>query len=126
MRAPRVPRTLRLRGVQMHIGSQLTEARPFEDAVRKLLPLVKRLKAAHGLEFFSIGGGLGIVYNPLLASGPSVWWQSARAKEILTPDRYAAKLVLLLACRSACVDSSSSRAGSSPAMRASLSPASNT
>src|SRR5580698_2808340 len=89
-------KNLRLRGVQMHIGSQLTEARPFEDAVRKVLPLVQRLKAKHGLEFFSIGGGLGIVYDPALASGPSAWWQSARAKKILTPDRYAAKLVPLL------------------------------
>ncbi len=89
-------KNLRLRGLQMHIGSQLTEARPFEDAVRKVLPLVQRLKARHDLEFFSIGGGLGIVYNPALDSGPSTWWQSARAKKILTPDRYAAKLVPLL------------------------------
>jgi diaminopimelate decarboxylase len=89
-------KNLRLRGLQMHIGSQLTEARPFVDAVRKVLPLVKRLKAAHGLEFFSIGGGLGIVYDPALASGQSAWWQSARAKKILTPDSYAARLVPLL------------------------------
>src|SRR5438094_5940489 len=53
-------KNLRLRGVQMHIGSQITAVRPFEDAVRKVLPLVRRLKARHGLEFFSIGGGLGI------------------------------------------------------------------
>ena len=58
-----------LRGVQMHIGSQLTEVGPFERAVRKVLPLVTRLKARHGLEFFSLGGGLGIVYKPALASG---------------------------------------------------------
>jgi diaminopimelate decarboxylase len=89
-------KNLRLRGLQMHIGSQLTEARPFVDAVRKVLPLVQRLKAGHGLEFFSIGGGLGIVYDPALASGPSAWWQSNRAQKILTPDRYAARLVPLL------------------------------
>ncbi len=89
-------KNLRLRGLQMHIGSQLTEARPFEAAVRKVVPLVKRLQAAHDLEFFSIGGGLGIVYDPALASGPAVWWQSARARKILTPARYAARLVPLL------------------------------
>ncbi len=89
-------KNLRLRGLQMHIGSQLTEVRPFVEAVRKVLPLVKRLTARHGLEFLSIGGGLGIVYDPALASGPAAWWQSARARKILTPDRYAARLVPLL------------------------------
>src|SRR5580700_8074870 len=53
---------LRLRGLQMHIGSQITGVAPFEQAVRKVLPLVHQLKEKHGLEFFSIGGGLGIVY----------------------------------------------------------------
>ena len=45
-------KNLHLRGVQMHIGSQLTSVQPFEQAVRKVLPLVTRLKAKHGLEFF--------------------------------------------------------------------------
>jgi len=87
---------IRLRGLQTHIGSQLTQVRPFEEAVRKLLPLVERLKARHGLEFFSIGGGLGIVYDPALESGPGGWWQSGKAKKILTPAKYAATLVPLL------------------------------
>src|SRR3989440_6250684 len=76
-------KNLRLRGVQMHIGSQITEVTPFEQAVRKTLPLVKRLKEKHGLEFFSIGGGLGIVYEPALASGPADWWDSAAARHII-------------------------------------------
>jgi len=87
---------LRLRGFQMHIGSQLTSVQPFEQAVHKVLPLVKRLKAAHGLEFFSIGGGLGIVYNPALESGQPDWWRSPQSKTILTPTLYAARLVPLL------------------------------
>jgi len=87
---------LRLRGLQMHIGSQLTTVSPFEQAVRKVIPLVERLKAKHGLEFFSIGGGLGIIYDPALASGDPQWWQSAAAKQILTPRTYAARLVPLL------------------------------
>ena len=62
-------KNLRLRGVQMHIGSQLTDVAPFEAAVKKALPLVRELTALYGLEFFSIGGGLGIVYKPALASG---------------------------------------------------------
>ena len=78
-------KNLRLRGLQMHIGSQLTTVSPFEKAVRKVLPLVAKLKAKYGLEFFSIGGGLGIVYEPALASGTAAWWRSAAAKNILTP-----------------------------------------
>jgi diaminopimelate decarboxylase len=89
-------KNLKLRGLQMHIGSQLTTVSPFEQAVRKVVPLVERLKAKHGLEFFSIGGGLGIIYDPALASGDPKWWQSAAAKKILTPRTYAARLVPLL------------------------------
>jgi diaminopimelate decarboxylase len=89
-------KNLRLRGLQTHIGSQLTSVKPFEEAVRKLLPLVMRLKEKHGLEFFSIGGGLGIVYNPALASSSPKWWRSPAGRKILTPDIYAATLVPLL------------------------------
>ncbi|MGH7990690.1 MAG: diaminopimelate decarboxylase [Limisphaerales bacterium] len=87
---------IRLRGVQMHIGSQLTTVSPFENAVRKVLPLVKKLKEKYALEFFSIGGGLGIVYQPALASGSENWWKTAAAKNILTPQKYAARLLPLL------------------------------
>lgn len=90
-------KNLRLRGFQMHIGSQITAVDPFEEAVGKVVPLVRRLKEKHGLEFFSIGGGLGIVYKPALASGPERWWKSSKeAKNILTPEKYAARLVPLL------------------------------
>ncbi len=89
-------KNLRLRGLQMHIGSQITEIAPFEKAVRKVLPLVEKLKARHGLEFFSIGGGLGIIYQSALASGQPSWWDERGAKDVLTPARYAARLVPLL------------------------------
>ena len=87
---------LRLRGIQMHIGSQITAVSPFEKAVGKMLPLAARLKAKHGLEFFSIGGGLGIVYEPALASGASEWWKLPKAKNILTPQKYAERLAPVL------------------------------
>jgi diaminopimelate decarboxylase len=89
-------KNLRLRGVQMHIGSQLTTVSPFEQAIQKVLPLVKKLKEKYALEFFSIGGGLGIVYQPALASGTTDWWNSAAAKNVLTPAKYAARLLPLL------------------------------
>jgi diaminopimelate decarboxylase len=88
-------KNLRLRGLQMHIGSQLTDVRPFELAVKKVVPLVQQLKAKHGIEFFSIGGGVGIVYEPALASGAADWW-GKDGKNILTPQKYAAKLLPLL------------------------------
>jgi diaminopimelate decarboxylase len=89
-------KNLRLRGVQMHIGSQLTDVAPFETAVKKALPLVRELSARHGLEFFSIGGGLGIVYKPALASGSPAWWSTSEGSAIMTPARYAERLIPLL------------------------------
>ena len=89
-------KNLRLRGLQMHIGSQVTRTRPFEQAVRKVLPVLQRLKEKYALEFFSIGGGLGIVYQPALASGTAAWWKTPPAKDILTPQKYAGELMPLL------------------------------
>jgi diaminopimelate decarboxylase len=73
-------RHIQIVGVQMHIGSQITEAEPFAKAVRKVSPIVRDLKARYGIEFFSIGGGLGIVYEASIASGRGDWWD-ARTKK---------------------------------------------
>jgi diaminopimelate decarboxylase len=89
-------KNLWLRGVQMHIGSQLTTVSPFEKAINKVLSLVRRLAEKYELEFFSIGGGLGIVYQPALVSGTESWWKTTTAKNILTPQKYAARLLPLL------------------------------
>jgi len=66
---------INLVGVQMHIGSQITEAEPFAAAIDKVAPLVQELKSNYGLKFFSIGGGLGIVYESSFASGERKWWK---------------------------------------------------
>ncbi len=89
-------KNVRLRGLQMHIGSQLTEVKPFEQAVRKMVPLIKRLKEQYGLDFFSLGGGMGILYENALLSGLPEWWQSAGARSVLTAENYAAALLPLL------------------------------
>ena len=86
-------KNIHLRGLQMHIGSQLTQVAPFDAAVRKVSPLAKKLKDQHGIEFLSIGGGLGIMYEDALASGDVKWWNRKAAKDILTPAKYAATLV---------------------------------
>ncbi len=72
-RASKMP-AVTVRGVQMHIGSQITEAAPFVAAIEKIAPLVSELKSKYAIEFFSIGGGLGIVYESSIASGEEVWW----------------------------------------------------
>lgn len=55
---------LRIVGVDCHIGSQLTELEPFEDALDRVLMLVDRLEAAGiRLEHLDLGGGLGIRYT---------------------------------------------------------------
>jgi diaminopimelate decarboxylase len=96
-RAARLPH-LRLRGVQMHIGSQLTSVAPFVEAVGKVLPLVQELRQRHGIEFFSVGGGLGIIYHDALASGAASWWEDQPAdRRPLTPEAYGAALRPLLA-----------------------------
>ena len=87
---------LHLRGLQMHIGSQLTEVAPFEKAVAKVVPLVEKLNAKYNFEFFSIGGGLGIQYQEALASGSPAWWKRPAAARLLTPRKYASRLVPLL------------------------------
>ena len=61
-------------GVQMHIGSQITEAGPFAAAISKVAPLVRDLKSKYKIEFFSIGGGMGIIYKRALESGSGKWW----------------------------------------------------
>jgi len=82
--------------VQMHIGSQLTQTTPYELAIKKVTPLVHKLALKHGLDFFSPGGGLGIIYKPALASGSPDWWKTPAAKGILTPATYAKALLPLL------------------------------
>jgi len=67
-------RHLEIVGVQMHIGSQITEAKPFAEAIRKVAPLVRELKSKYAIQFFSIGGGMGIIYRRALESGSGKWW----------------------------------------------------
>src|SRR5215831_4372392 len=61
-------------GVQMHIGSQITKAKPFASAIEKVAPLVRDLRSKYAIKFFSIGGGMGIIYRRALESGSGKWW----------------------------------------------------
>ncbi len=51
-------------GVDMHIGSQITELGPFDNAFRLLAELVGDLRAqGHDITHVDVGGGLGIPYH---------------------------------------------------------------
>ncbi len=55
---------LKVAGVDMHIGSQITELEPFDNAFSLLAELVAALRAdGHALSHVDVGGGLGIPYR---------------------------------------------------------------
>ncbi len=55
---------IKIVGVDVHIGSQISDLAPFEKAIVKVGGLIKRLRAAgHSITSFDIGGGLGIPYG---------------------------------------------------------------
>ncbi len=57
-------RGLRITGVDMHIGSQITDLQPFDDATRLLCELARDLMGqGHRLDHIDLGGGLGIPYH---------------------------------------------------------------
>jgi diaminopimelate decarboxylase len=65
-------------GIDMHIGSQITDLQPFDDAIALLIELVGTLRAdGHALAHVDVGGGLGIPYRTDNAPPP-------------LPDAYAA------------------------------------
>ncbi|ESZ26852.1 diaminopimelate decarboxylase [Mesorhizobium sp. L2C084A000] len=62
-RAAKLP-GIRITGIDTHIGSQITELQPFDDAFALLVDLVGALRAdGHAIEHIDVGGGLGIPYR---------------------------------------------------------------
>ena len=87
---------IKIVGIQTHIGSQIRESKPFVEALQKLVPLVKRLRERYGIEFFSIGGGIGIVYEGSLESGREEWWSDQTTKQGMTIEEYVSAVGPLL------------------------------
>jgi len=57
-------RYLKVRGVSVHIGSQITDPRPFGEAIARVGDLVRELRAdGHTIDYVDAGGGLGISYE---------------------------------------------------------------
>jgi len=56
--------SIEIKGIDCHIGSQITELQPFEDSIKKLLALIDHLKSIGILiKHMDIGGGIGIQYS---------------------------------------------------------------
>lgn len=65
---------LELRGIQCHIGSQITSVEPFEAAVRRTARLATDLKPdAPHLAYLNMGGGYGIYYKDKTAPAVSAY-----------------------------------------------------
>lgn len=57
-------RYLKAKGVSVHIGSQITDAAPFGEAMARVADLVRELRSdGHEIDYVDAGGGLGISYN---------------------------------------------------------------
>jgi diaminopimelate decarboxylase len=57
-------RGLKVIGIDVHIGSQLTDLAPFEQAYLKVAELTRQLRAdGHDIQRLDLGGGLGIPYE---------------------------------------------------------------
>ncbi len=80
-RASRKLKGLNARGLDCHIGSQITDAKPVQQAIGRVTALFKTLRSeGFGLTHLDIGGGLGITYTD--EKPPSV---AEYARAVLTP-----------------------------------------
>lgn len=66
-------------GLDCHIGSQLTEVAPFDDAVKIIKDLLLKLnKKGFNIQFIDLGGGLGITYENEMPPHPSTYMNSIK------------------------------------------------
>lgn len=72
---------IEVKGVDCHIGSQLTEIEPFIEAIDKLLVLIDNLKSK-GIEIshLDVGGGLGVPYNGETPPQPAEYTKALKAR----------------------------------------------
>jgi diaminopimelate decarboxylase len=79
-------RYLSVRGVSVHIGSQITDAAPFGEAMARVADLVRELRRdGHAIAYVDAGGGLGIDYDKPDADFPAN--VAAYARALIAPLR---------------------------------------
>ena len=72
---------LRVAGIDCHIGSQITQAAPYLDAMDRVLDLVQAIEAGGiRIEHIDFGGGLGINYHGDTPPSADALWQALLAK----------------------------------------------
>lgn len=75
---------IRVQGIDIHIGSQLTELEPFKEAYQCLAELIADLRQqGHDISIVDIGGGLGISYDDNGPQPPDLADYAALAYDIL-------------------------------------------
>jgi diaminopimelate decarboxylase len=80
-------RNLKVRGVSVHIGSQITDVAPFAEAMARVGELVNTLRSdGHRIDYIDAGGGLGIAYEKPNALGFSAY-VAAYAQALVAPLR---------------------------------------
>lgn len=72
---------LQVRGIDCHIGSQITEVSPYLDAMDRVLDLVDAIEAAGiPISHIDFGGGLGIEYRGETPPAADALWQQLLAR----------------------------------------------
>ena len=57
-------KNIKASALHMHIGSQIVDIKPYQEAIQKIIPFIERLKSIGvELEILDIGGGMGIIYK---------------------------------------------------------------
>lgn len=87
---------LDMRGVHVHIGSQILETKPFVEALKRTLGFIQDMRS-HGIriDYLDFGGGLGIIYDQEKAQSPAEYarrlaplFKKVKCRIILEPGRF--------------------------------------
>jgi len=88
-------KSLEIAGISVHIGSQITDVKPFTATMERVAALTLALRAdGHAIKYIDAGGGLGIAYEN--QSGPGFAQQVASYADALTTPLKGLKVHLLL------------------------------
>jgi diaminopimelate decarboxylase len=73
-------------GIHMHIGSQITQLEPYQNAFRLMRELTVTLRAlGHAIGYLDVGGGLGVAHAPDGRPPPSISDYAALVRDTVGP-----------------------------------------
>ncbi len=87
---------IKIKGLHMHIGSQIISIKPYEEALNKMADFIEELKRNNiSIQWLNIGGGMGIIYKEETPPAPSEFAQrilpiarKTECKLIIEPGRF--------------------------------------